>query len=131
MANTKTLSKVKQETQDVFNKFIRLRDAELPCISCGRIKVLQAGHYFPVKGYDSLRYNEDNVNGECAGCNCFDKSHLIGYGINLEKKIGTERYKQLLAKGKASKQYGAPVHKFTRQELNEIKGEYQSKIQKL
>jgi hypothetical protein len=83
----KTLPKLKAEAQDIFNAYIRRRDAELPCISCGQYKHLQAGHYHAVKGYDSLRYDEDNVHGECAGCNCFDESHLIGYGRNLVKRF--------------------------------------------
>ena len=53
-----SLPKLKNKLQDIFNEFIRLRDAGQPCISCGENKPLQAGHYFAVKGYDSLRFDE-------------------------------------------------------------------------
>ena len=41
-----------KDLQRVFNEFIRLRDADLPCISCGRYHQGQwhAGHYRSVGG---------------------------------------------------------------------------------
>lgn len=81
--NTKSLPKLKAKLQEIFNEYIRLRDKDRPCISCGEIKTLQAGHYWAVGGYDGLRFDEDNVHGECAGCNGFDDMHLIGYRDNL------------------------------------------------
>ena len=67
----KTVAKLKQELQKIFNKYIRLRDLDgyyFTCLACGETKpkeVMNAGHFYAVKGYDSLRFNEDNVNGEC------------------------------------------------------------------
>ena len=61
----KTLPKLKFDLQKIFNKFIRLRDAEgdyFTCIACGETKpkeVTNAGHFYAVKGYDSMRFNED------------------------------------------------------------------------
>jgi len=118
----KTLPKLKSELQTVFNKFIRERDSEdgwFTCIACGKtlsIKYMNAGHYYPVKGYDGIRYDELNVNGECQGCNCFDKAHLIGYGINLEEKIGKELIEELHKKALHYKQNG---NKFLRYEIEE------------
>ena len=54
-----TLPQLKQRLQQVFNKFIRLRDYGKPCISCGRKRLLQAGHFYSVKGYDGLRYESN------------------------------------------------------------------------
>lgn len=54
-----------------FNKFIRNRDSEedgFTCISCRQwkpINQLNAGHYYSCK-VENLRFNEDNVNGECS-----------------------------------------------------------------
>ena len=118
---TKTTSKLVQDLQKHFNKFIRERDKDLPCISCGQFKELQAGHYFPVKLFSSLRFDKDNVHGECAGCNGFDDSHLIGYGINLKNKIGEERYNALLERAENHKKMyrGKPPFKWQRHELLE------------
>ncbi len=100
----KKLQTLLKEFEKVFNTFIRLRDKGKPCISCGEYNELQAGHYFAVSGYKALRFNEDNVHGECARCNCFDESHLIGYGINLKNKIGKLDYDTLVFISKAYKE---------------------------
>jgi len=124
----KTLGQVKKDVQKIFNQYIRLRDKGQPCISCGEIKPLQAGHYHAVSTHDGLRFDPENVHGECAGCNCFNQSHLIGYGARLVAKIGDERYKQLLKRASDYKRNG---YKFTRDELARIKGEYLEKIRGL
>ena len=112
----KSLPKLKADLQKVFNEATRLRDKGKPCISCGKMKPLQAGHYFAVKGYDGLRYDEDNVHGECAGCNCFDESHLIGYGINIVDRIGKKRVDELFKRALEYKQNG---YKWMRYEIEE------------
>ena len=123
MPKKKTLGKLKQLLQKEFNRYIRLRDSEdgyFKCISCGLVKSVEymdAGHYFAVSGYDGLRFDEDNVHGECKGCNCFDQSHLIGYGINLKKKLGEHGYKILLKKAQDYKEKG---NRFSRLEIEEL-----------
>jgi len=125
---SKTLPKLKKELQLVFNAFIRKRDEGKPCISCGQFNTLQAGHYFAVGGYDGLRFNEFNCNGECVGCNCFNESHLIGYGENLIEKIGLEKYDQLKQQAKDYKMNG---YKFSRSELTELIKVYKQKLKEL
>ena len=56
--NNVSLPKLKNKLEDIFNEFIRLRNAGQPCISCGERKTLQAGHYWAVGGYDGLRFDE-------------------------------------------------------------------------
>lgn len=125
MKKRKSLPKLKAELQIIFNSYIRERDRNQPCISCGQFKTLQAGHFFPVKGYDSLRFNEDNVHGECAGCNCFDEGHLIGYYENLIARIGNERLEELKERARAYKKNG---YKWTRSELEEMIIIYKNKL---
>lgn len=80
----------------VFNAYIRERDKDQPCINCGKYKTLQAGHYYAAGKFNALRFNEDNVNGECLSCNYYNsQSHAQGYLPNLIKKIGKERVEQL------------------------------------
>jgi hypothetical protein len=125
MQKHKSIPALKAELQLIFNKFIRYRDANEPCISCGKVKELQAGHYYSVKGYDGLRFDEMNVNGECSGCNCFDESHLIGYGENLKIKIGLTEYKKLCDR---ARQYKINGYKFTRSELMDKIDYYKYKV---
>jgi hypothetical protein len=123
-----SLPKLKKKAQLVFNEFIRLRDAGLPCISCNHFKPLQAGHYFAVSTHDGLRYDEKNCNGECAGCNCFNESHLIGYDINLIDKIGGDEYVALIFRAANYKKFG---RKFSRGDVEEIIRVYTEKIKLL
>lgn len=125
MKKKKSLPKLKAELQIIFNSYIRERDKRQPCISCGQFKLLQAGHFFPVKGYDSLRFDEDNVHGECAGCNCFDEAHLINYNENLIARIGKERVEQLKEMAKEYKKNG---YKWSRSELEELVKVYKQKL---
>ena len=70
-----------------FNKFIRERDFAFGCISCGE-RVTQAGHYRSAGHHPHLRFNEQNVNGQCTRCNLFLRGNLIDYRKGLVKKIG-------------------------------------------
>jgi hypothetical protein len=124
----KTLGKLKQDLQKIFNEYIRLRDSGKPCISCGEYNKLQAGHYHAVSGYDGLRFDEDNVHGECARCNCWDESHLIRYGINLKNKIGEEDYQSLLERAAEYKRNG---YRFSRIEIEEKIQYYKEQVKKL
>ena len=128
MPKTKTIAKLKQDVQKVFNMYIRLRDEGKPCISCGQTKKLQAGHFFPVSTHDGIRFDEDNCSGECSGCNCFNEGHLISYGVNLRERIGDERYTSLFARAADYKKNG---YKWSRQELIELKQKYTTKIKEL
>lgn len=103
LLNKKSLNTLKGELQKVFNMFIRLRDTKYDkgqaffiCISCGKPKDLaqmHAGHYWPVGGHEAVRYDEDNVHGQCIYCNNFASNGMVTkqYESNLIKKIGQAR----------------------------------------
>lgn len=79
--------------QKVFNTWIRMRDAHLPCISCGTTANVEyaAGHFYPTT-YGILRFHEDNVHKQCnKHCNMMLRGNLHPYRIALEKKIGADR----------------------------------------
>ena len=120
MAKQKTLGQLKQDVQKIFNKNIRERDKEQMCISCGR-PGNQAGHYHNVKQYDSLRYDPDNCHLQCAHCNMWLHGNLIEYRKGLIERIGEDRVLDLEDKAAEYKRTG---HKWTRQELQEIKDHY-------
>ena len=84
------LPKLLKKTQEVFNRFIRERDADKGCISCGA-EVQQAGHYFSQGHHSALRFNEFNTNGQCIRCNCFLHGNLINYRSGLIKRYGEQK----------------------------------------
>lgn len=116
---TETIPKLTAKAQRLFNAYIRQRDSrdgQFTCISCFRnytTDLMDAGHYVPVKGGSALRFDENNVHGECKRCNGFDQFHLIGYRKHLIMKIGLEKVEWL-------EQHRNDVKKWTRSELNEI-----------
>lgn len=89
----KTKGQLAKEAQAAFNKYVRLRDKDLPCISCGRHHQGQyhAGHYRSVGSAPHLRFNLWNVHRQCAPCNTHLSGNLINYRMNLIKKIGQEK----------------------------------------
>ena len=74
-----------KEAQAAFNAFIRERDADQPCISCGRFHDGQyhAGHYMSVGARPELRFEESNVHKQCAPCN----THLSGNAVLYRKGL--------------------------------------------
>jgi hypothetical protein len=116
-----SLAALKKTVQTLFNSWIRQRDSKdgfFYCISCQEylpIEKMQAGHFFPVKGFNWLRFNELNVHGQCQRCNGFDKSSLIGYTLNLPHKIGQSHFDNLVLKSKTRQP------EFTRDQLMELK----------
>jgi len=106
-------SGLKDKLDKVFSEFIRLRDSKkygfehFRCISCGQIKSYSqadCGHFYS-RRYMSTRYDEDNCNAECRGCNSYDGDHLIGYQRNLIEKIGEKRFNLLAYKKNQTKQW--------------------------
>lgn len=74
-----------KEAQTQFNRFIRLRDHDLPCISCQRHHDGQyhAGHYKTTGAHPELRFEPLNCYKQCAPCN----NHLSGNIIEMRKGI--------------------------------------------
>lgn len=93
----KTYSDHLKELQVLFNTYIRLRDEGRECISCDNLLKgkYDAGHFFSVGAYPNLRFNENNVHGQCVHCNQHKHGNLIEYGIRLPERIGNEAYNEL------------------------------------
>lgn len=122
---SETLAGQKKLTQEVFNTYIRLRDKELPCISCGKLEVKQwhAGHFISVGSNSSIRFEENNVHKQCSRCNVFLSGNYKGYRENLLKKIGAEMVNWL--------EGYHPVRKYTIEDMKEMRKLYRNKIKLL
>lgn len=107
-----------KRAQVIFNRWIRERDKDKGCISCGA-EVTEAGHYLSAGHYSALRFNEMNVNGQCTRCNCFLSGNLIKYRQGLVKRYGEE--KVLMLENSVAIR---TVKKWTRYELDAIKTNY-------
>lgn len=111
--------------QREFNAYIRYRDRDLPCISCGRFHRGQyhAGHFRTVGASPETRYNEDGNHKQCSACNLHLSGNIVNYRPALIKKIGQERFDALMA-------YHPPVN-WTREMLEGIAKTYRQKLKEL
>lgn len=125
-AKLKSRSEWLKEAQSVFNKFIRLRDKNEPCISCGRYHQGQyhAGHYRSVGACPELRFCELNVHKQCAPCNDHKSGNIIEYRINLINKIGADKVAWLERQDHEPKKY-------TIEDCKAIIKHYKAKIKEL
>lgn len=111
--------------QTVFNSYIRKRDEHKGCISCGQIlsnKKFDAGHYFSCGGYPNVRFDEDNVHGQCVYCNQHNHGNIHAYSERLPQRIGIENYEDLKIRAKRE------VGKLTIEEIKEKINEYKLKL---
>jgi transcriptional regulator of acetoin/glycerol metabolism len=115
-----------KRVQALFNKFIRLRDAKEPCISCGYTgngRQWHAGHYRPQGRNGALRFNKLNCHKQCSICNNYLSGNLVNYRANLIKKIGLEMVEEL--------ENNNEVKRWTVQELQEMEAVLKMEIREL
>lgn len=131
--NSKTIKRYKNKTPRelikiatrYFNAYIRKRDGDKPCISCGKYTTLQAGHFFSGGHHAALKFSEVNVNGQCVRCNMYLSGNLLGYQQGLVKKYGIIAVKELENLAAYHKRKG---YKWDRFFLIEIITDYKEKL---
>jgi hypothetical protein len=125
LKSLESISQYECRVQKIFNEYIRLRDKKEPCISCSRHHQGQyhAGHYLSVGAHRELRFQELNVHKQCSVCNNYDSGNLIGYRINLIKKIGLKKVEWL--EGPHTK------IKRNREEIQAIESLYKMKLKEI
>lgn len=122
----KTLADLKREAQTALNRWIvQIRDADKPCISCGRHHQGQwhAGHYLSRGAAPQHALNPMNVWKQCAPCNTYLHGNLIPYRVRLIELIGLEAVE-------AMENDNAP-RKWTREGLIEVRDTYRAKLKEL
>jgi hypothetical protein len=120
------LPKLIKLTEAIVNEYVRLRDKDKPCVSCGGYHILQAGHFIAVGQSSFLRFDIRNVHGQCGGCNGPKRGNVLHYRIELRKRIGDLELEKLERDWIENKYY-----KWTRDELNSIIEKYSLEIKQL
>lgn len=130
------------EAQVVFNRFIRLRDEDKPCICCGDVPANErrrpgrpavlahltggswdAGHYRSVGSAPHLRFVEDNVHRQRKQCNRDGAGRAVEYRIGLIARIGLARVEALEA--------DQAERKYTIDDLKALIAHYKQRIKEL
>jgi len=118
----KTLQDWLKETQTIFNKYVRLRDQGLNCISCNKPPLKKnCGHYFSSGGHSNVRFDEDNCHLQCEHCNTFLSGNLLNYQIGIQKRIGAQKLLELQERAHVTKKWNVD-------ELKEIIRIYKNKV---
>ncbi|MDI2589849.1 recombination protein NinG [Pseudomonas sp. 681] len=114
-----------KDTQVAFNAWVRARDAELPCISCGRHHQgkYDAGHYRTVGSNPTLRFEPLNCHRQCSPCNTRLSGNIVNYRIELVKRIGAEQVDWLEGPHEPKK--------YTVEELKAMTADYRAKTREL
>lgn len=88
-----------KKAQAAVNEYVRLRDADKPCISCGRPASWQGqwhcSHYRSVGSSPHLRFNLWNMHKACSICNNHLSGNVAQYKVWLILKIGPEKVEWL------------------------------------
>ncbi|NVZ22171.1 recombination protein NinG [Pseudomonas costantinii] len=91
----KTRADHAKEAQAVINRYVRLRDAHLGCISCDKPASWggqwHCSHFRSVGAAAHLRFNLWNMNKSCSQCNAHLSGNIMVYRPRLVEKIGAEK----------------------------------------
>jgi seryl-tRNA synthetase len=124
----KTLSECEADAKKSFQKFIRLRDQDLPCISCGgNYKNLwDGGHFKKAEIYSGVIFHEMNCHKQCRKCNRFLNGNELMYREGLISRYSEDFVRQIESLANETRQY-----KWTKEQLIAKKIQYDLKIKDL
>jgi hypothetical protein len=103
----KNLKASKINTKMQVHAFVHQRDKGKECVSCGKPYEIsfEAGHHYSAYSYLTLKFNLDNIHGQCKYCNRYLESNFDNYALRLPKRIGQERYNELVRLAGIDKQF--------------------------
>jgi hypothetical protein len=114
----------------IFSKYIRLRATDYhgygECFTCGKRKhwkEVDAGH-FQSRGKYSVRWDEDNVQFQCKGCNMKNGGQQYVFGKNLDARFGEGTADRLVSAGHKTQ-------KFATFELEEMVEKYNKLVREM
>lgn len=123
----KNLSYYLQIAKKKCHEYVRLRDRNKPCVSCGTPwrDNFHAGHYHKSELFSLTRFNEYNINGQCPSCNIHKEGNLEGYAVILPDRIGLDKFNEINKLASMSKKIN---HKWCVEDLKKIISYYKDKI---
>jgi len=124
----KTLGQFEAEAKTSFQKWVRMRDSHMPCISCGvkDTDLFDGGHYFKAELFSGLIFDERNCHKQCRKCNRFLNGNELQYRSGLIKRYGIDFVTNLESISDSKR-----VYKYSREELIAKKLQYDIKIKEL
>lgn len=106
------------------HSYVRERDKGKPCISCQTEwnDKFQAGHFYKAELFSSLKFEVDNISGQCFRCNNFLEGNEGGYRIGLINRYGSDFVSRLdMLAGESNKQDFKWDVDYLKEKLKEVK----------
>jgi hypothetical protein len=125
MAKKPSRKTIITKLDNIFSQYIRLRYSKneiSECVTCGKQdhwKKMQNGHFISRKHY-ATRFDEDNCQVQCSGCNVF----RYGEQYLFSKYLGVDLSEELLMKSRK-------IQKFSDSELLDMIELYNEKVNNL
>lgn len=122
------VSLLRDVSKRLVQKFARLRDKDLPCISCDSKTAQEwhGGHLFKAELYSGVLLSPKNVNKQCNKCNIHMDGNEAAYVLGFIKKYGQEAFNDLAEEARKTKN-----KKWDALELTEIIAYFKAEIKKL
>lgn len=122
-----------KKAQATFNKYIRLRDFDKPCISCGKYEhelkhsgsggFWDCGHYRSVGSCPELRFEPKNAHKQCKKCNQYLSGNHVEYRFGIAQRL-TKSELAFIEGPHEPKRYRV-------EDLKEVNEEFKREIKKL
>ena len=124
----KTLTDYENEAKKEFQKYIRKRDENLPCVSCGTFQtdIWDGGHFKKAELYSGVIFDEMNCHRQCRKCNRFLGGNELNYREGLVKRYGIDYVLEIEERSLRLKR-----HKYSKEDLIGLKNLYKEKIKHL
>lgn len=104
--SVKPRAKWLKEAEQAVNKYVRLRDAHLGCVSCDKPSTWQgqwhASHLRSVGASSATRYHLWNIHKSCSVCNTHLSANLSEYLPRLRARIGDAKVEWLYQQNQAA-----------------------------
>jgi hypothetical protein len=93
----KTYTQRVNDVKVIFQRWIRMRDKDSPCISCNvkETKLWDGGHYKKAELYRGVIFHEMNVHKQCRKCNTYLNGNESNYRAGLVIRFGEQKVKDL------------------------------------
>ena len=126
----KTISKLKKELDTIFSIYIRIRESEeglVQCFTCNKVSHYKSGMqngHFQSRKHLATRWDEENCQVQCVGCNMFKAGEQYKFAINLDAKYGEGKAEELQFLART-------IMKVSRIDYEEKIGYYKELVEKL
>jgi DNA-directed RNA polymerase subunit N (RpoN/RPB10) len=117
----KTLGQYESDAKKEIQKWVRKRDSNLPCISCGTLTsdLWDGGHFKKAEIYSGVIFDEMNIHRQCRKCNRFLGGNELNFREGLIARYGEDYVLKIEKKALETRNY-----KFNKEELKELREKY-------